>query len=432
MAKEPPGRRCPKPADALPAPKTVLPGGSPGIDTAGVLVLTSSFPHGGNPVNGIFVRDFASSVCGRVRTVVLCPRFPGPPPAEDAGFRICCFSQVCPPGFPLAGNPGGILPALKKHPFLWAFLPFFLLSELTALIRTVRRENITVIHAHWLVPQGFVAAVYKRFVNPCVRLLITCHGSDINKAGGGLLNLLKRFSLGQADRVVAVSADLAEKVRALRPGTSCAVRAMGIDTTLFSPAAAEERPTLSEEFRLRSAPVLFVGSLIELKGVRELVAAWRIVLDRRPDAELLIVGGGGLRTELETTARELKVDARVHFAGPVAHEKLPRYFAQSAAFILPSHSEGFGLVVGEALSCETPVIVSKIPVFEAMPGAEGLFTFCTPRDPQSIADAVIRVLGDPARCKCGRQYVREHLSLQQTADWYLALYSGENAGEDCP
>ena len=385
-------------------------------DRSGVLVFTSSFPHGGNPVNGIFVRDLASSICGRVRTVVLCPRFPGPPPAEDAGFRIRCFPQCCPPGFPLAGAPGGILPALKKHPFLWAFLPFFLLSELTALIRAVKREKIAVIHAHWLVPQGFIAAVYKRFFDPRVRLLITCHGSDVNKAAGGLLSLLKRFSLGQADRVVAVSADLAEKVRLLRPGTPCAVRAMGIDTELFSPAAAEERPTLCDEFRLRSAPVLFVGSLIELKGVRELVAAWRRVLDRRPDAELLIVGGGGLKTELETTARELKVDARVRFIGPVPHEKLPRYFAQSAAFILPSHSEGFGLVAAEALACETPVIVSKIPVFESMPDAALLFTFCTPRDPESIADAVIRLLEEPGRCRFGRQYVREHLSLQQTAD----------------
>ena len=391
--------------------------------SAGVLVFTSSFPHAGNPVNGTFIRDFARSVCPDRRTVVLAPRCGGASAVEEQdGFRVRRFYQCCPPGRPLAGNPGGILPALKRHPLLWAFLPFFLVSELAALIRCVKREKISIIHAHWLVPQGFVGAVYKRFFNPGVKLVITCHGSDVNKTGGGLLNACKRFALKSADRVVAVSGDLAEKVRRLCPETPCQVQAMGVDTERFAPQAAAETPKLTDEFHLKSAPVLFVGSLIALKGVRDLIAAWRTVADAVPDAELLIVGSGELKPELEQLSRDLHLAERIHFSGSVPHDRLPRYFAQSAAFVLPSYSEGFGLVVFEALSCGTPVVVSELPVFTSAPNAAQLFDFCRPGDRDSIAAAVLRQLRKPMRGESGCRYVREHFSLRQTAETYLALY----------
>ena len=238
----------------------------------GVLVFTSSFPHRGNPVYGVFIRDFVRSISSRRRVVVLAPKF-AEPAAPESGFEVRYFSQCCPPWSRLAGRPGGILPALKRAPLLWLFLPFFLLSELIALARTVKAEKIGIIHAHWLLPQGFIAAFYKRFFNRGVKLVITCHGSDVNKVGGGVMDRLKRFALVNADKVVAVSPDLAAKVSRLCPEVSCQVQPMGIDTDLFSPAA-KPAPEMWARFGLKTPPVLFVGSLIELKGVRELIEAW--------------------------------------------------------------------------------------------------------------------------------------------------------------
>lgn len=392
-------------------------------DRSGILVFTSSFPHPANPVYGIFVYDFVRSVSSRAKITVLAPRFGGCRAFERrTGYRIRHFSQCCPPRLKLAGNPGGILPALKKHPVLWVFLPFFLLSELICLAGTVRKEEIGVIHAHWLVPQGFLAAVYKKFFRPDMKLLITCHGSDINNVEGGIFSRLKRFTLANADRVMTVSPSLAQRVRTMLPGISCGVQPMGVDTTVFHPSAGGTEFSLKKLYGLKSDPVLFVGSLIPLKGVRELVAAWEKVLKEFPSAELLMVGGGELRAELEDFADRKRMKESIHFIGSVPHNRLPLYFSRSAAFVLPSFSEGFSQVVYESLACATPAIVSRIPVFESVPSSDRLFSFCTPGDPDSIAEAILARLRDPVRAEYGCRYVREHLSQQRTADVYCSLY----------
>ena len=389
-----------------------------------VLIFTSSFPHARNPVYGIFIHDFVMSLRAFCRVVVLAPKFPGPRRDEmEEGIRIHSFPQCCPPGCCLAGRPGGILPALKKNPFLWLFLPCFLLSELICLARTVKKENIRVIHAHWLLPQGFIGAVYKRFFNRRVKLIITCHGSDVHKVGGGMMNRLKRFAIKNADRVVAVSASMAEKISKLCPTSQCAVQPMGINTDLFSPAAAAAPSDIMASFRLKTPPVLFVGSLIELKGVRELVTAWPKVKKHRPDAELLIVGEGELKTELIESARSSGVEDSIHFAGMVPHDRLPQIFARSAVFVLPSHSEGFPLVVLEALACGTATVVSHLPVFDSLPGADGLFTFCEIGDPESIAAAIIESLSSPGDGERRRRYVCENLSQRRVAERYFRFYS---------
>ena len=392
----------------------------------GVLIFTSSFPHRGNPVYGVFIRDFARSISARRRVVVLAPKF-AEPCAPEPGFRVRYFPQMCPPRCRLAGRPGGILPALKRDPLLWLFLPFFLLSELAVLARTVKAENIGIIHAHWLLPQGFLAALYKRFVNRRVKLIITCHGSDINKVGGGLMDRLKRFALRNADRAVAVSPDLADKVSRLCPDVTCQVQPMGIDTDLFSPAA-ECVPEMQTRFGLKTAPVLFVGSLIELKGVRELIEAWAEVRRQRPEAELLLVGDGELKPELIRAAAARKIENSVHFAGAVPHDELPGIYAGSAVFVLPSRSEGFSLVVYEALSCGVPAVVSRLPVFESRPDAERLFTFCEAGDPAGLAEALLKKLASPGKDGFGRQYVCGSLSQKQVAERYCRFYDEMTEG----
>lgn len=385
-----------------------------------VLIFTSSFPHRKNPVYGVFIRDFALSLRSLCHLSVLAPRFDG----DEDGIEdvsLWHFSQCCPPWCRLAGKPGGILPALKRNPLLWLFLPFFLLSELIALARVVKQDQIEIIHAHWLLPQGFIAALYKRFLNRNIKLVITCHGSDINKVSGGLMNRLKRFAVRHADRVVAVSASLAEKVTRLCPGTHCEIQPMGINTDQFSPEA--DSPDIRSLYSLKSAPVLFVGSLIELKGIRELVTAWPTVKVSCPDAELLIVGNGEMKQELSSLADSQGVGASVHFAGTVDHDALPGYYSQSALFVLPSHSEGFSLVTYEALACGTAVVVSRIPVFESLPEGERLFAFCEVGDPESIARVIVEKLSRPGDTSYGRHYVCQRLSQRIVAERYSRFYS---------
>lgn len=135
----------------------------------------------------------------------------------------------------------------------------------------------------------------------------------------------------------------------------------GIDLELFHP---RDRAASREALGLDAAtPVLlWVGRLEKLKGVDILIQA--LAEADSPDAHLLVVGGddaaSSLRTELETQAREAGLAGRVHFTGPVAHDRLPVYYAAADVCVVPSYYESFGLVAIEALACGTPVIASRV------------------------------------------------------------------------
>lgn len=390
-----------------------------------VLHFTSSFPYNGNPVYGVFVYDLVRSIDSKINQVVLSPKFTGTTSyEEEKGYKIYRWHQCCPTHLKIAGQPGGILPALKRNPILIFFLPFFILSEFICLRNVVKKEAIHIIHAHWLIPQGLLAAVYKRFFDKNVKLIITCHGSDVNKVNSGLLRRLKIFTLKNADKIITVSDDLASKILALYPNAPCITQPMGVDTDLFTHEAAENPIDICKKYNLKSNPVLFVGSLIELKGVKDLIQAWKKVLECHPDAELLIIGRGELQAELQEMCNQLKISERVHFAGMVKHDDLPVYFSQSSIFVLPSFSEGFSLVVSEALSCCTPVIISAISIFETLYKDKTFVSFCKPGDSLSIADAIITQLScNSHKNTAGREWVKQNISQKIVAERHYAIYT---------
>ncbi len=383
-----------------------------------ILIFTSSFPHPGNPVSGIFVEELAREQAKVFRVVVLAPAVGKAPRQEDRdGMRIIRFRQGV-LGIELAGQPGGILPALSRNRWLIFLLPFFLLAEFVALIRTVRSEKIHLIHAHWLLPQGLIAALYCAFWNRRIKLLITCHGSDLLKVSGKISGVFKRFALRHADAVTVVSGLLASKVAALSC-KKCSVLPMGIDTDLFSPEAAV--PGLSEQYGLKRNVILFVGSLIELKGVRALVDAMPEVLRHEPDTSLLLVGGGELEQELRERVTRNGVGEHVVFAGSQLHTDLPKFFAGSDLFILPSFSEGWPLVVMEALSSGLTVVVSKLPVFMDHPERDNLFLTVTAGDSVDIAKGLLQALQKEGNKENARAYAVQEFDLKVVGSRYASL-----------
>lgn len=106
--------------------------------------------------------------------------------------------------------------------------------------------------------------------------------------------------------------------------------------------------------------LLFLGRIHPVKGVDVLLRAWQAVEHRFPDWDLCIVGpdDGGYRREMEDLAARLGLK-RVVFRGPLFGEEKLRAYRESSLFVLPTHSENFGIAVAEALAAGTPAIVTK-------------------------------------------------------------------------
>lgn len=139
---------------------------------------------------------------------------------------------------------------------------------------------------------------------------------------------------------------------------------------LYNPVAQEiwsdDPPTLDA----RDIDALFVGRFIEGKGVLDLVKAMA-EFDR--PIRLTMIGGGPVRPRVEALAASAP-SLRVDLPGYVAREKLAAYYRRARVFVLPSstHPEGMGMVVAEAMSTGTPVLVSDQPVLLETMGTAGL------------------------------------------------------------
>ena len=160
--------------------------------------------------------------------------------------------------------------------------------------------------------------------------------------------------------------------------------------------------------------VLFVGRLEKRKGLKFLLRAWPMVLERQPDARLVVVGRGRpLEGYRRFAARQGWSASDVLFAGYVPAEDLPRYYQSCDVFCAPNTGqESFGIVLLEAMAAGAPIVASDIPGYRDVvsDGEQGLLV--EPKNAGALADAICRLLGNP-ELRAGMRRVG-----QDNARWY--------------
>ena len=155
---------------------------------------------------------------------------------------------------------------------------------------------------------------------------------------------------------------------------------------------------------------VFLARLHEHKGVFDLAPIWKGVVAARPDAQLLVIGEGPRRQEIESMFRELKLEKNVTFTGGVAELKKNELLRQSRIGISLSFEEGWGLSVTEYLASGLPVIAYELPVYAlAFPS---ILDLVKPGDHSSFSKRVSALLADPVRQvglgQDGRRFVEKY------------------------
>jgi len=325
-----------------------------------LLVLASSFPRNKEEIKG-FIYILSERLTKDFEVYMIVPHSGNALLYEEMGELKVYRHKITPWGDFGLSYDSGILPNIKKKPVLALLIPFFIISQIFAIRRLVRQESISTIHAHWVIPQGFSAVLYKVFLNSKIKILVSALGSDINFFDNFLGNSLKKFILSRVNWVTVVSRNFKEKVERLGYRKEISVFPLGVDTNVFRPERRDE--SIRDKFGIKGEMILFVGWVIEFKGIRFLIQAMERVTKIYPDVCLVIVGIGNLLEEMKELTAKLNLTQNVFFAGRVSDEELPSYYATADLFVLPSFSEGFPVVVEEAMASGTLSVVSDIPVF---------------------------------------------------------------------
>jgi glycosyltransferase involved in cell wall biosynthesis len=342
-----------------------------------------------------------------------------------AGLRVIRFPYFFSQWEKLAMHGGGILNQLKTNPAYYLMVPFFLLGQLLAIIRLVRNEHFDLIHAHWLIPQGFIAALGMWIAGKNVPLLCTSHGGDLFALKGKGLQRLKRRIMDKSAALTVVSKAMKKTVVDMGVAPDkVEVIPMGVDLKgLFTPDPGVQRKT---------DELLFVGRLVEVKGLQILLDAMPKVLAKHPGIRLVVAGAGPLESELRASAAKLNMTDCVDFLGMVPQLKLPSLYQQATLAVFPfivtksGVQEGFGLVVVEAMGCCCPVIAGDLPAIQDTVVHEENGLIFPSGNAQVLADSILKLLDDPEfRARLageGRKSVVQNFDWEIIAGKYSHIY----------
>jgi glycosyltransferase involved in cell wall biosynthesis len=257
-----------------------------------------------------------------------------------------------------------------------------------------------------------------------------------------LKRLMIRVFYDRFDGIVTSSEAIRAYLVALGVKSPITVIANGVDLDYYRPGDEETRAHTRAALGIRgSGPVvLSVGAISPRKGSDLLVEAWRLLLEREPDAELVFVGPRHDRNseglgDFEARLRERIAccphPERIHFTG--VRDDLPALYAAADLVVLPTSREGgTPNVVLEAMACERPVLITRFEGQSTAIGRPGVEFAEAERTPDALAQAMSEILGDPARREAlvghARAWVDAHLGLAVSLDRFAELYREAAAG----
>jgi glycosyltransferase involved in cell wall biosynthesis len=396
------------------------------VHRPGLLVLTSTFPRWENDPEPAFVFELSRRLGADFDVTVLAPRSPGSKMRETmAGLHVIRFPYFFRHWENLATHSGGILNRLRANPFNYLLVPLFLLGQLLALVRLMRQERFALIHAHWLIPQGLIAVMGLTLARLRIPLVCTSHGGDLFALRGTIFKRLKRWVIDRCQALTVVSRAMQNTVVDMGVAPDkVQVISMGVDLQhRFTPDYTVERST---------SELLFVGRLVEKKGLRVLLEAMPKVLATHPGMRLTVAGAGPLDVELRELSRSLGISSNVDFLGMVTQSGLSVLYRRATLAVFPflvaksGDQEGFGLVQVEAMGCGCPVIAGDLPSIHDSITHEENGLLVSPGNPELLADTILRALNDPDLCfrlaREARKKVLEQFDWEVVAEKYVGLY----------
>jgi len=173
--------------------------------------------------------------------------------------------------------------------------------------------------------------------------------------------------------------------------------------------------------------VLFIGRLVFYKNLDVVISSFKEVIQKLPDAKLIVVGDGPMRSEWEKMVAESGLSQNVGFTGFISNDKKMELLSKSSALLIPSLHEGFPMVLLEAFAMSKPVLVADVKPYDEIVD-EGVDGFTLPsHDSKRWAERIIQLLSDKKLCenmgRNGRLKVENKFNIENVVKNMESLYT---------
>ncbi len=279
-------------------------------------------------------------------------------------------------------------------------------------------KDIGIIHAQTRVAQMVGFFVYKITGIPCVS---TCHGFFGNKLSRKIFGLWGK-------RVIAISDAVREYLVNILKVNKSKIEVIfnGIDVSYFDKGfSAEESDKFKEKIGFKNFKLIgTIARLSPVKGIDYMIDAANMIIRERDNVAFIVIGDGPHKDILTRKVKELGISGRFKFIEAQPDTRL--FLRIMDIFLLPSVQEGLGLSIMEAMASGKPVVATNVGGIYTLIKDEKTGLLIPPRSPQSLRNAIIRLLDDEklsgVLSRNAKEFVWANFKIEDMAEKTLAVY----------
>ncbi|MDA1196446.1 MAG: glycosyltransferase [Nanoarchaeota archaeon] len=378
-----------------------------------VCMLTTSFPSHKGHHQSPFILSLAQALArNKTRVDVVCPFYHQGKEKEEVidKVQVHRFQYLYPASLQGLHKGGGLPHNLSRsHISKLELMPYLMVYFLKS-IKYARKADV--IHAQWSL-SGLVGVYLKKmFKKP---LIISTRGIAVQYASKSkwMKPILKNV-LKNADYITPNNQHHVDIIQKLGvPKSKIISVPNGVDTKLYKP-----RTNIRKNLHIpkKAKVILFVGWLIERKGVMDLVKAFTLIHKQHPDAVLYLIGQGSLKNKIKATMKKEGLQRNVKMIDSVSPERVAQFMSAADLFVLPSLAEGRPNVIYEAMLSQLPVIATNIPGTNELIQNNKNGILVPPKKPDAIAKAAVDLLANTKKATTLAKVARKN-TLKQKVSW---------------